>query len=234
MDQPTLLLLHGLGATRRVWDGVVERWDGDAVAVDLAGHGSAPPLTRYSFGALAAAVEVDTTRRYVAVGHSLGGVVALALASGWFGVDVEGVVGLGIKVAWSAEDLARAAATAAKPPRTFATRAEAAAWAGRLAGLPGGLDDPDAVVRDGGAWRASLDQRAFAVGAPDVAGLLRAARCPVVLATGERDPLCSGEQLAALVEDPVVLPGLGHDAHVADPAAVLGLVRRLGQAPGLS
>jgi hypothetical protein len=32
------------------------------------------------------------------------------------------------------------------------------------------------------------------------------------------------EQLAALVADPVTLPGLGHNAHVEDPAAVLALV----------
>jgi pimeloyl-ACP methyl ester carboxylesterase len=31
------------------------------------------------------------------------------------------------------------------------------------------------------------------------------------------------EQLAAIVPDPVVLPGLGHNAHVEDPAAVLRL-----------
>jgi pimeloyl-ACP methyl ester carboxylesterase len=47
---------------------------------------------------------------------------------------------------------------------------------------------------------------------------------PVVLARGEHDRMVSAEQLAALVPEPVVLPGLGHNAHVEDPAAVLRIV----------
>ncbi|EWC60508.1 putative hydrolase [Actinokineospora spheciospongiae] len=227
MGHPTLLLLHGLGATAAVWDGVVERWPGEAVAVDLPGHGGAEPLRRYTFGALAAGVEVDPTRRYVAVGHSLGGVLALTLASGWFGLDVEGVVGVGIKIEWTDDDLAKAAALAARPPRAFETREEAESWAVKLAGLPGPDANPRSVVQEGGRWRAAFDPRAFAVGAPDVVGLLRAARCPVVLAAGERDPMSPVDHLAALVDDPVTLPGLGHNAHVEDPDAVLALVDRL-------
>ncbi|AIJ25511.1 alpha/beta hydrolase fold protein [Amycolatopsis methanolica 239] len=78
---------------------------------DLPGHGRSEPLPRYSFGALAAAVaEVVPAGTTVAVlGHSLGGVVALTLASGWFGVRVSGACGLGMKVRWSDEELARAA-----------------------------------------------------------------------------------------------------------------------------
>ena len=45
----------------------------------------------------------------------------------------------------------------------------------------------------------------------------------MVLARGEHDPMVSHDQLAALVADPVTLPGLGHNAHVEDPAAVLAL-----------
>jgi pimeloyl-ACP methyl ester carboxylesterase len=58
-------------------------------------------------------------------------------------------------------------------------------------------------------------------------GLLAASRAPVVLAAGERDPMSPAEHLRALVADPVVLPGLGHNAHVEDPAALLPLVARL-------
>jgi pimeloyl-ACP methyl ester carboxylesterase len=46
----------------------------------------------------------------------------------------------------------------------------------------------------------------------------------VTLARGERDPLNTDDELRALVDEPVTLPGLGHNAHVEDPAAVWRLV----------
>ena len=65
---------------------------------------------------------------------------------------------------------------------------------------------------------------------PDMVGLLAQARCPVVLARGEHDPMVTDDDLAALVTHPVVLPGLGHNAHVEDPAAVLALASRFAAA----
>jgi pimeloyl-ACP methyl ester carboxylesterase len=50
--------------------------------------------------------------------------------------------------------------------------------------------------------------------------------CPVVLARGEGDAMVTEADLRALVPEPVTLPGLGHNAHVEDPAAVVELVRR--------
>src|SRR5690349_9684616 len=104
---PVLVLLHGLGATGDVWSGLhgelADRWPGRWVTPDLPGHGSSPSLDHYSFGRLAAEVArvIPPAERVVALGHSLGGVVALALASGWFGVRLDAVCGLGIKVVWS-------------------------------------------------------------------------------------------------------------------------------------
>jgi pimeloyl-ACP methyl ester carboxylesterase len=65
---------------------------------------------------------------------------------------------------------------------------------------------------------------------PDVGGLLARARCPVVLARGQHDPLVTDDDLAVLVAGPVVLSGVGHNAHVEDPAAVLALASRFGPA----
>jgi pimeloyl-ACP methyl ester carboxylesterase len=42
--------------------------------------------------------------------------------------------------------------------------------------------------------------------------------------------MVTDDDLAALVDDAVVLPGLGHNAHVEDPSAVLALASRF--APG--
>ena len=108
--EPLLVLLHGLGATCDVWDGwwplLARRWPGRWLAPDLPGHGGSRPLTGYTFDNLAAAVAgiVEPDARTVVLGHSLGGVVGLALASGRFAVPVQAVIGLGIKVVWTDED----------------------------------------------------------------------------------------------------------------------------------
>ena len=224
----TLLLLHGLGATGAVWSGWAPLLDGPWSAPDLPGHGTAAPLAEYTFDALAEALVplVDPDGGTVVVGHSLGGVVALALAAR---VPVARVVGLGIKVAWSAEDLDRAQALAARPVTWFATREEAVARHLRVAGLTGLVDPKDktalaGVLQAGHQWRQALDPAAFGVGAPAMASLLAAARAPVVLARGELDPMSTDEQLAALGAPTVTLAGLGHNAHVESPERCLQLL----------
>jgi pimeloyl-ACP methyl ester carboxylesterase len=235
---PTLLLLHGLGATGDVWEGLAAllpgHWPGDWIVPDLPGHGRSAPLERYTYGGLAAALAplADPAASLIVVGHSLGGAVALTLASGWFGSRPGAVAGLGVKVRWSADELARAAELAGRPARVFATRAEAAERALRIAGVDGLLTADSklagaAVVPSEGGWRLALDPAAFAVGAPDMDGLLAAARAPVVLGAGEHDPMSPVEHLQALVPDPLVLKGLGHNAHVEDPAALLPVLDRL-------
>jgi pimeloyl-ACP methyl ester carboxylesterase len=231
-----LLLLHGLGATGDVWQGLHpwlrERWPGRWVAPDFPGHGGSAPLQAYSFGHLAAAIArtVPSSNRVVVLGHSLGGVVGLALASGWFGIRIAAVCGLGIKVAWTDEELARARAVAARPNAVYPTRAEAAERHLKVAGLTG-LMAADAVpeaalMRRDGGWTLAFDPAAFGIGAPDMAGLLAAARAPVTLAAGERDPMSRAEELRRLVADPVILPGLGHNPHVENPDALRPLLER--------
>jgi pimeloyl-ACP methyl ester carboxylesterase len=231
---PALLLLHGLGATGEVWDGLVaalaDRWPGSVLVADLPGHGRSAPLPRYSFGSMTAAVAgaLPAGRPVSVLGHSLGGVLGLTLASGWFGVPVPAVCGLGIKVAWTAAELAKAAELAARPAKTFGTRAEAMERALKVAGLHGQLPSVDAGVAEvSGGWRLTLDAAAFGVGAPDMPGLLDACRGRVVLAAGERDPMSPPAELVALRPDAVSLDGLGHNAHVEDPGALWPVVSRL-------
>jgi pimeloyl-ACP methyl ester carboxylesterase len=235
-DGPALLLLlHGLGADADVWDPLLRqvgarwRW----AAVDLPGHGGSAPLPRYSFGALAAAVApiAEPEEPVVVLGHSLGGVVALTLASGWFGLQVVGAVALGSKVVWTGEELAAARALAGRPVTVFGNREEAVARALKVAGLTGLVDEPAAerlVVQVDDGWRLALDPAAYGVGAPDAPGLLAAARSPVVLARGASDPMVSAGQLAALSPGSVDVPGAGHNAHVEDPAAVAALLSPFG------
>ncbi|XTZ17469.1 alpha/beta fold hydrolase [Micromonospora echinospora] len=235
-EQPVLLLLHGLAANSAVWEGwrpVLRRhWPGRWLAPDLPGHGGSDPLDDYTFHTLASGVAriLDPGQRLVVLGHSLGGVLGLVLAGAGFALPVEAVVGLGVKVAWSEEELTRLAALARRPVAWFDSRTEATARYLRISGLDGLLDPTsptvDAGLRsDGGRWRLALDPSAFAVGAPDMVGLLTGSRAEVTLARGERDHMVNREQLARLVPAPVTLSGLGHNAHVEDPAAVFELLR---------
>jgi pimeloyl-ACP methyl ester carboxylesterase len=233
--EPLLVLLHGLGATGDVWGCwrplLDRRWPGRWLAPDLPGHGGSPPLAAYSFDGMAAEVAgvIPPNPPVVVLGHSLGGVVGLALASGEFPVAVRAVIGLGIKVAWTDEDLDRAQAIARRPLAWFASRDEAAARYLRVSGLAGLLPDDDPAVDAGlreqdGQWRLAMDPGAFAVGAPDMAELLARSQAPVTLARGEHDPMNTDVQLARLCSSTVTLPGLGHNAHVESPELAMTLL----------
>lgn len=223
--EPLLLLLHGLGATGDVWSGwaptLARHWPGRWLAPDLPGHGGSAPLPEYTFDALAEALLplVPAGGRTVALGHSLGGVVALSLAAR---VPLAAVVGLGIKAVWTPEDLDRARSLAARPVTWFDSRDEALARHLRVSGLAGLLPDDHPAAQHGireqdGRWRLTLDPRAFAVGAPDLPTLIAKSATQVTLARGEHDPMNTDAQLTRLGVPAVTLPGLGHNAHVEDP-----------------
>lgn len=232
---PLLVLLHGLGATGDVWAGwrplLARRWPGRWIAPDLPGHGGSPPLDGYTFDGFAAAVAavIEPGVPTTVLGHSLGGVVGLALASGQFPVSVAAVIGLGVKTTWTDAELDRAEALARKPRAIFPTRAEAAARYLRVSGLAGLLpaDHPavDAgLTEQAGQWRLAMDPGAFGVGAPDMARLIARSQAPVTLARGEHDPMNTSEQQAELGVRTVTLPGLGHNAHVESPELSMTLL----------
>jgi pimeloyl-ACP methyl ester carboxylesterase len=84
---PPLLLIHGLGGTRRTWRHVIDSLAAThtVIAPDLPGHGdSDPPAGDYSLGAHAASMRdllVALGHRHsTVVGHSLGGGIGLQFA----------------------------------------------------------------------------------------------------------------------------------------------------------
>jgi pimeloyl-ACP methyl ester carboxylesterase len=234
----TILFLHGLGATAAVWTGarqaLEERGGCRWVMVDLIGHGGSDPEPFYSVGQLAAQL-AQTIRLEPApliVGHSLGAYVGLALASGWFGVRIRAVLGIGPKIAWPEADLKAARDLAARPVRCYATEDEALTRYRRVSGLgeemaPGREVLARGVLRTPDGWRLAQDPGTFAVAGASFASLASAAQARVILARGERDPMVSLEELRAHAHPAYDIRGAGHNAHVEDSRAVLGLIERL-------
>jgi pimeloyl-ACP methyl ester carboxylesterase len=235
------LLLHGLGATGAVWGSVeallAARGSDRCLAPDLRGHGAAPWAPHYSVGGIAAdlAPAVAGAGDLYVIGHSFGGYVALALASGWFGTRVRGVLTVGTKLSFSDAERRRAAELARRPARIFATQEEATERYRKVSGLDEGLAPGDALlargtVRDGAGFRLAADPATVGVAVPSFSALLAAARCPVLAARGGHDSLVSSAELRAAVSGAIDVQGLGHNLQVEAPQALMALIDRL---PGM-
>jgi pimeloyl-ACP methyl ester carboxylesterase len=236
---PLLLLLHGLGATAAVWRRLLPlveaSWPGRWAAPDLRGHGLSTNAAPYGYAMHAAdvaelAAELGASSVTV-LGHSFGGVVGSVLGGGWYGVPVDRVVALGVKIDWTDDEVSRARAMSARAPQVFATSAEAADRHVKLAGLHGLVDPADPVAsagvrRAGGGWIAALDPRAFGAVGPPVETVLSRCAVPLRLAAGSGDPMVGLDAMRRVDPDAVLLDGVGHNAHWEAPDAVWGLLGR--------
>ncbi len=243
-SRPVLVLLHGLGGNAHVWHDLIpvaraqECW-ADVVAVDLPGHAGGARLPSYYYGAQADALAPGLRglgSPLVLLGHSLGGVVAADLADPRHELPVRRVVAVGVKVAWTEEELARAAAIGAKPPAVFETREQAVERYLKVAGL-WNLVPPDhptvdagVAVRADGGWETTVVPATTAAGDPRMAELVNAAASPVLMVRGEFDPICTEVALHTLEDatgmaSHITLPGLGHTPHVESPTLVADLLR---------
>jgi pimeloyl-ACP methyl ester carboxylesterase len=230
-----LLMLHGMGATGAVWSPMcaeaAARWHGRWLALDLPGHGQSGRQDAYAIGQYAASVaravlpHIHPTGRLVVLGHSLGGVIGLALATGWFGVVPHRVFAAGIKIAWSDEELRRMEALASQPAKRFSTEEEAWDRYLKVSGLAGitGAAAPVAargIAHDADGWHLAMDPRANGVGKPPMAELMALTRCPVHLGRGGHDALMTLEQTRALDPDARDLGPHGHNVMAEAPGQV--------------
>jgi pimeloyl-ACP methyl ester carboxylesterase len=224
-EGPVLLLIHGLGANGNVWDPLIEivkdAWAGSIIVPDLRGHGRSPQGLHYGYGQHAndLAELVQPAQPVYVIGHSLGGVIGMVLASGWFGVNVRHVLGVGIKVNWSVDDLAKAGAMAQTPVRWFDTREEAVDRMLKISGLAGLVPPDSPIVEAGilnvdGRYRLALDPRTFSAPGPAFDAIVKTARAPFSLACGAKDKMVTVTELKAFDPGATVVPGLGHNIHV--------------------
>lgn len=230
---PTFLLLHGMSANGAVWEPfarlLAAKYPGKILIPDLRGHGRSPHGTHYGYGQHAADVAelLGREERAYVIGHSMGGAVGLALASGWFGVRIEGLLAFSTKVGFSADELSRLQQLAQAPVRWFDSQSEATARFLKVAGLEGLMNADSAAARagvreEGGRYRLAADPAHLSVTTgPALETLLANARTRVVLACGANDRMVPTADLRALAPDAVELPGLGHNLHVEDPHALL-------------
>jgi len=237
---PLLVLLHGQAANGDVWNGmrpfIVRDWPGKCLIPDLRGHGRSFHHGPYAYGTYAAdiAALIGDEPTFL-VGHSLGGAVALTLATGWFGVKVRGALVFGVKLNWSAEELSRRRQFAAAPPRWFDARDRAVELYLKVSGQfgltdPGGSAAASGIAQENGRFRLAADPRINGLDdPPDIRPIFAAARAPIMVAVGEKDAMVPLADARSLDPRAQSIPGAGHNAHIEAPARLWSLVMELAK-----
>jgi pimeloyl-ACP methyl ester carboxylesterase len=245
-----VVLLHGFGESLLSWEGVFDRLarDANVIAVDLPGFGlSSKPASGYTADSMAtvlfAFLDRLGLRRVVLVGHSLGGVVATAMAVR----DPARVLALvlvdpALITPWALAETSDSSRTGASLRRMI-TEYE------RLRGRFGGVHDGNWMAEDStaAAYQPSSDpaystalgavlrEFDFAFLTPDGA---RRLTMPVKLIWGALDPVIPvavGSALAERLPDAtlVVLPRTWHRPQTERPTEVAriisGFVRAIGR-----
>ena len=227
---PTLLLCHGLAGTGAVWDGLRHRlisdWPGRWIIPDMRGHGRSDHAVIYGIAMHAADMAnlVAGENRVVVAGHSMGGLVGIALGTGWFGPAVSNVITIGVKVAWTDEERGQIGRVTEASVRWFDTAGEAADRFLKVTGLAG-LAAPESALalsgikQENGRYRLAADMRAGLVAEIEMPEIYAIAkdRARIILSCGERDQMVSIDELRDFDPAAVVHSGLGHNAHVEDP-----------------
>ena len=237
---PSLLLIHGLTDTRRVWDPLLAPLASnfDVVSVDLRGHGESFDGAPYDVVTLAddvhEVVEHLALTGTLVVGHSLGGYVATAYASRF---DCAGVVNIDQSL-----DLAAFAALVGpfqdqlRDPVQFEPIMLMV-----FATMRGALNDDEweRLARERrfnqaavlGVWSPIFDVDAASLGAL-VDSITRPIDVPYLALHGS--PLAEDYEswLRARVPTARLIewPGLGHLPHLVEPDRFVGVLKRVAEA----
>jgi pimeloyl-ACP methyl ester carboxylesterase len=228
-----VVLLHGFGADRSVWDAIVPALgDRRVIRLDLRGAGESksgdgPALMEVLAGDVAALLDALHVERAVLAGHSLGGYVAFA----FFRMYAERVAGLAFIASHARSDSPEAAAArealAQATERAGTMDAILAAYGDRLAGPH--RDGADNRARDDVlAMMARQDPRGSVQllrgmkERLDCSDLFVDIHVPTLVIAGTADgavPLEASRHISDVVQGArlVVLDGVGHSIMVAAP-----------------
>ncbi|MEA2512135.1 MAG: hypothetical protein QOJ59_1622 [Thermomicrobiales bacterium] len=246
-DARKIVFIHGLGGSQSTWQIVLgelaERYR--VAAIDLPGHGqsdkSAPVSADYSVPALAAAVaealESLKLTPAIVVGHSLGGAVAMQLATehadAVAGLVLVNSAGLGDEIAGELLDLMEQ-----EPGKSTARGLLELFFEDQRLVVDRGIDEMAQTQISPGAWDA---QRAVAAAAfdrsgqrSDVRGDLGRVTAPTLIAWGAKDrviPLAHAIDAVSTLPDAVlkVMPTIGHVPQVEDASGLARTIDRFAR-----
>ncbi|HXP53600.1 MAG TPA: alpha/beta hydrolase [Streptosporangiaceae bacterium] len=243
-----IVLVHGGGAHAHWWDHIAPllAQDRRVVALDLSGHGDSDRRDSYSMTAwaqeiLAVAADAGLTEPPTVIGHSMGGLVTLRLASR-YGTRIAGAVIIDSPVRdrdLTPEEIAARERRAFGPLRVYPTR-EVAMTHFRTIPPQETLPYTAAHVAatsirptpDGDGWTWKFDPHIFArepFGATDV---LTRLDCRVALFRAEHGIM--SVQMSQVMYDrlgrvaPVIeIPAAGHHVMLDQPVALIAALRTL-------
>lgn len=235
------MLLHGFTHTGASWEPVATALGRGAVAPDIRGHGAASSAEPVTLDAVVGDVAGVAPARFVLVGYSMGGRIALHVA---FAMQerVErlvlvgaspGIADAGEREARLRADLSLADEIEASTIEEFATRwAQTPVLARQPASMRAQVEEDRLRNTPAGLARAL---RGLGTGAlPSLWDRLGELTMPVALVVGERDRKFQAVafQMAGAIErsEVVVVAGAGHAVHLEAPAAVAEVIEG-GPAP---
>jgi pimeloyl-ACP methyl ester carboxylesterase len=242
-----IVLVHGGGAHAHWWDhiGPLVGPDRRVLALDLSGHGDSGRRDAYSLDAwarevLAVAADAGVTEPPIVIGHSMGGLVTLRLAS-LYGARIAGAVIIDSPVRdrdLTPEEIAARERRAFGPLRVYPTREQAIAHFRPVPAQPTlpyiAAHIAATSVRpasEGDGWTWKFDPRIFGR-EPFGAALLTQLDCRVALFRAEHGIM--SVQMSQTMYDrlgrvaPVIeIPAAGHHVMLDQPVALIAALRTL-------
>lgn len=255
---PTLLLLHGTGASTHSWRDLAPKLAEHfhLIIPDLPGHAFSEPLPEAEAGlpgmadAVAALVEALGAHVDLAIGHSAGAAIAIRMAMDGK-IAPQALVGINAALepfGGAAERLfpALARLLVLNPfvPRFFTWQAGEMAAIARLMESTGSRLPPKGLAFYQRLFRTRRHVRATLAmmahwNLHRLRAELKSLPVPLVLVVGLADKAVSPEQARRIKRDrPATilhfLPGLGHLCHEENPDAVVDLIRNVAARHGLA
>lgn len=237
---PALVFLHYWGGSSRTWRHVIDALEPDfrTIAIDQRGWGqSEAPATNYALADLAAdasgVIEALGLRRYILVGHSMGGKVAQLVAS----CRPSGIAGLVLVAPSPPSPLALTDEVRHGMVKAYATRETILETVAQvLTARQLQLQDLELVVADGllgaapaiAAWPLSASQE-------DITAQAAMIDVPTMVIAGAEDRVDPPDVLRRELLPHIpqaqfhLLPGVGHLSPLEAPRDIANLIRTFGR-----